>query len=135
MTLAQIDRQLVLGEIRFTLRGSARAQAALQEHYGLDSLKAVGARLSQTEEWGIDDVVALVYAALRTHHPDVSKDDVLGMLDEHGLEAPLAAALEAFTAAMPQGALAAEQGEGSAGGNPRRNGRSTASSRSVPRSG
>lgn len=122
---ASIERQISVAGKSYTLKYSARAFAALQDHYGLKSMKAVQERLGDAEQFGIDDMVAVIWAGLRTHHRDVSKDDVLGMIDELGLEQAGAAIGAAFAGAAPM----AEEGAAGAGAAdpPMPNGASTGS--------
>lgn len=125
---ASIERQLVVGDQRYTLKYSARAWAALQDHYALPSLNAVQARLADPDRFGIPDMVAVIWAGMRTHHRDVSPDDVLGMIDEIGLEETGRAIADAFAGAAP----AVEEGAAGAGAldprpDPRPSGPSTTS--------
>lgn len=120
------DRQVTIGGSRFTLRFSVRAMAALQEHWGLPSFKAVGARMAELgDDLGVDDLVGILWAGLRTHHPDVTKEDVLDLVDAAGMDG----LVDAMAAAL-EGALADGSGEGgraAATGHPRKTGRSRAS--------
>lgn len=83
---ANPERQISIAGKSYTLKYSARAWAALQDHFGLSSLKAVQARLADQDQFGVGDMVAVLWAGLRTHHREVSQDDVLEMIDAMGLE-------------------------------------------------
>lgn len=106
------DRQIVIdrdGEQQtYTLRFSIRAMAALQDHYGLASLDAVGRKLQDTENLAIQDMVAIMWAGLRTHHRDMTMDHAMDILDELGVEGMQRTLGEAMDGAMPE----AEDGEG-----------------------
>lgn len=93
------DRQITVGGQTYTLRFSIRALACLQEHYGLESIDAVGHRLADTEKFGVEDLIAIVWAGLRTHHREVDKEQVLDMLDEVGVAGIEGVVGDAFAAA------------------------------------
>lgn len=98
---ANADRQIVIGDNRYTLRFSVRAMAALQDHYQLPSLTAVGEKLQDSDNLSVKDMVAMLWAGLRTHHRDVSLEDALDMLDEMGLENMQSMLGDAMQGAMP----------------------------------
>lgn len=107
------DRQITVGGKTYTLRFSIRAMAALQEHWGLKSINGIGAKLEALgDDMGADDLVAVVWSGLRTHHPELSKDDALSMLDEVGLGGLDGVIGDAFAAAAPP----KQPSEGSGGG-------------------
>ena len=86
MATGIIEGQFEAGGKSYRVRLSVKALGALQHHYGLQSIDEVDAKLlafSQTSS--VDDMVAILWASLRSHHPDVGKDQVLDMLDEIGL--------------------------------------------------
>lgn len=104
---ASADRPVTVGERSLTLRYSLKAFAALQDHFGAKSINGVVAKLNEIgEDLSVDDLVALFYAGLRSHHPDVSPEDTLDMLDELGPQAIGGEIMQAF--------LAAVDGEGAA---------------------
>lgn len=106
---ALADRQLEAGGRVYTLRFSVRAMAALQDHYGVASFNDVAERLQNVAAIGAGDLVAIVWAGLRTHHPEVTKDEVLGILDEIGPAGVLAVTGEAFAAAAPPDGVGAAE--------------------------
>jgi hypothetical protein len=100
---ASIDQQLVVGDRSYTLRFSVRAMAALQDHFGLNSLTAVGQKLQESaNDLSVKDMTALLWAGLRTHHPEVTMDQALGILDELGVEGMQESLGKALYGAMPQ---------------------------------
>ena len=81
MSLA--DRVISLGGRDFTLRYSVRAMAALQDHWGLKSFQEVSNRMEVLDEQlSAHDLVGILWAGLRTHHREMTKDDVMDILDE-----------------------------------------------------
>ena len=50
---------------------------------------------------GALDFTALLWAGLRTHHPQITKDDCLGMLDDMGVEQATYDVFGALMAAAP----------------------------------
>jgi hypothetical protein len=122
------DRQVSIGGEDFTLRYSFRAFAALQEHWGMASMQEVIGRLVR-RDLGADDLVGIVWAGLRTHHPDATKERVLDALDAvgvGGLPGLLAAIQGAILASLPQ--PEEDKGAGAkAGARPSTAGRSPAS--------
>lgn len=128
---ALADRQITVGEETFTLRFSVRAMGALQDHFGLQSLNEVGPRLqAMGDNMGVTDLAAVLWAGLRTHHPDLTKDDALGLLDDAGLGGLDDIIGEAFAAAAPDDG----EGGGESAQNPPKSGRSTARSKKARRS-
>jgi len=109
---ASADRQLVVGDCSYTLRFSLRAMAALQDHFGLTSLDAVGLKLQDTANLGVNDMAAMLWAGLRTHHRDTTLDEALGILDELGLEGMEAALGPAMQAAMPDATPTTDEAAG-----------------------
>lgn len=99
-SVSDVDLRLPDGRT-FTIRYSIRAQAALQKHFGLPSLAAVGARLSDGANLGVDDIVALLWAGLRTHHPEMGLDDAMEIADDLGPAGLMAFVQGAFGAAAP----------------------------------
>jgi hypothetical protein len=106
---ASADRTLVVGGRSYTLRFSIRAMAALQDHYDLQSLDAVGKKLQDTANISIDDMVAIMWAGLRTHHRDTTMEDALDILDELGMEGMQKTLGEAMAGAMPDGGSDADR--------------------------
>lgn len=121
---ANPDIQITASGKNLTLRFSAKALAAMQDHWGATHLGEVGNRLAALERGvtSIDDCVAIFWAGLRTHHPEVSKADALDMLDDMGMDDFLGALGDALGASGGEGG-------GEATANPPR-GQSTKSSNS-----
>jgi len=97
------DRQISVGEKSYTLRFSVRAMAALQEHFGLHNLNDTAAKVYGLAKSGasLDDLVALLWAGLRTHHPAMSKQNVLDLVDDLGVDGLQLAIIEGLAAAAP----------------------------------
>lgn len=113
---ASADHAVTLGGRAYTLRYSIKAMVALQDHFGLRSVSEVGRRLVDAEAFGALDVVAVVHAGLRTHHPDVTVEALTDLLDEIGLDATQAAIGMAFAAATPDAPAGGGDAGGDAGG-------------------
>lgn len=96
----------------YTLRFSVIAIAALQDHYGLDSLEAAGRKLSELSTASITDLQAIVWAGLQTHHRGLTKERALEILDTLGMFALRTLLAQALTAALPP--EIAGEGEGRA---------------------
>ena len=103
------DQQVRIGKHSYTLRYSVKALAALQDHWGLQSFAEVGERLSSIGTgMNADDLVGILWAGLRTHHPDIDKEAVLDLIDDAGMDG----LVDAMTAAITGGLPSAESGEG-----------------------
>lgn len=124
---ASPDVQIVIAGQPYTLRFSAKALAAMQDHWQLDSLDAVGRKLGGLESGNasLTDFTAILWAALRTHHPDVTLDHALDMFDEMGVDGLLT------TLGNALGGSTVEGGGDDAPANPPRRGRSRASKSSA----
>lgn len=97
--------------VSYRLRYSIKAMGALQDHYSLSSINEVAERLQIDSEMGADDIVAIVWAGLRSHHPEVTKPQVLDMLDELGLEEMQVLMTKAFAAQAPRGEAGSDDRE------------------------
>lgn len=129
MKRANPDVQIEAGGKALTLRFSAKALAAMQDHWELASLDAVGEKLGslETGESTVDDYTAILWAALRTHHPEVTVEAAFDLLDDMGIEGFMEALSTTLSASSAEGG-------GDASANPPRRGRSTGSSRSAGKS-
>lgn len=98
----QIDRQFRAGEKTYTARLSILALGALQSYYKVSSLDEVDKRLiAFAKSTNIDEMGAMMWAVLRTHHPDIDKDGALRILDDLGLEGAMAVFRDVFAGASP----------------------------------
>lgn len=97
---ASPDKQITIGGKSLTLRFSARAVMALQDLWGLETEEEVMARLAKPKS-KIGDFVDVLWASFRTHHPELSREEVLEMIDAEGLDGLAASAQEVISAAMP----------------------------------
>lgn len=59
----------------------------------MDRLKKPGAKIS--------DFVDILWASFRTHHPELSREEVLALVDDGGLDGLAKSAQEVISAAMP----------------------------------
>ncbi len=126
MKRANPDIQIEAGGASYTLRFSAKALAAMQDHWELPTLDAVVEKLNQLEtgEVTIADYTAILWAALRTHHAIVTMDQALDIFDDMGVDGLTSAITDAMSAGSAEGGS-------DASGNPPKRGRSTGSSRSA----
>jgi hypothetical protein len=108
---------MVVGDLTYTLRYGVRAMAALQDHYKLASFDEVGQRLGNPKAFGANDIVAILWAGLRTHHRDLSMDDAMDLVDGMGLDEVQEVIGKAFDAGSPP-AIADRQGEAGAEAGP-----------------
>lgn len=127
MKRASPDFQMIAGERSLTLRFSTKALAAMQDHWGCKTLNEVGAKLEglEGEDTTLDDFAAILWAALRTHHPAITKDEAYDLLDDMGLAYFQTVMMEAMAGSSSSGA--SEGGGGDASAPPRKRGRSNAS--------
>lgn len=100
----------------YTLRFGVESLAVLQDHWQLGNLNAVMLKVATMDggELVKDDYVAIMWAALRTHHPELSQTDAAAILDFLGLHN--------LTVLLSKSAGAAFSGEGGGEGataNPR----------------
>jgi hypothetical protein len=77
------DRQITAAGQTYTIRFGLKAILALQDEWGLEDEKAVEARLGAATN---RDFPTILWAALRTHHPELTPDAVLGWLDDAGID-------------------------------------------------
>ena len=92
------DVDVTIGGRSFRLRYSIKATLALRDKWGLGSDREVQARMSKPT---MSDFVDIFWAGLRTHHPEVTPDDVLTLLDDAGAEGMASAVTQALSAASP----------------------------------
>lgn len=87
MKFASADIQFALDGKPLTLRFSARALAALQDHWQLGDLDQVAGKLAEIEQGklSVQDAAAMLWAGLRTHHPEVTLDEAFDVLDGMGI--------------------------------------------------
>ena len=99
------DVQFEAGGRALTLRFSIKALVALQDHWQLDSLDEVSHRLGQLQTGGLGaiDLAAILWAALRSHHSDLTVDDAIDILDDTGVQNFEYLITRAVAAAAPEG--------------------------------
>ena len=112
----------------YTARMSVEGWAALQEHWDLSNLDATVQRLGEVEggKFPVSDISSILWAMLRTHHPEVTLEEARRMADDMGIPNFLSLTGRCAAASLPDG-----EGGGKAPANPLRRwwsrGRSTAS--------
>lgn len=109
------DTQIQIGEKSYTVRFSVRAMNALQEHWKLKSFQEVAKKISTLQEnVQIDDLVGFVWAGLRTHHRDLTKEDVFDLIDEVGVQGIEGLLSSALSGSLPTGSVTkgGESGDG-----------------------
>ncbi len=92
------DVPFKIGEVEYTLRFSLKAQLALKDQWGLEKDDDVQKRMQSLET---GDVVDVLWAALRSHHPDVDRDAVIDLLDDAEQEDFEVAMASVISGAMP----------------------------------
>ena len=92
------DVPIRLGDRDLLLRYSYKATIALKELWGFESERDVQARMA---EGRMDDFKDILWAGLRSHHPELSVEAVVDLLDDAGAEGMTEAVDHAITAAAP----------------------------------
>ena len=101
--VANPDVPLVIGTKQFHLRFGLRAFLTLQREFGLKDANEVQAHIANNTG-DLELMITVVWAALQTHHKDVSKDDLIDMLDGVDLAEVAASLATAMAAAAPPNA-------------------------------
>ena len=81
------ERQVTIDGKSYTMKYSLKAYVALQDHFKLSSIDEVVARLNDPTKLGMMDIVALMWAGLRSHHRDVTMEDAFELADSVGINA------------------------------------------------
>lgn len=87
MNKAAQETQIVVDGKSYTLKFSLKAYVALQDHFKVASIDEVVQRLNDPTKLGMMDIVAMLWAGLRSHHKDATMEDALDMADSAGLQA------------------------------------------------
>lgn len=105
MAQALADIQFVIGDKPFTFRLSAKAWAALQDHWDLANMDQALVKLADMESGKLHakDLGAILWAGLRTHHPDIDQETAFTLLDDMGVPSFMVLVQRAATAALPEG--------------------------------
>lgn len=98
--VASPDVPLTLGGKQFTLKFGLRAFLTLQREFGLKNAEEVQAHIANNTG-DMDLMITVVWAALQTHHRDVSKDDLIDYLDGDNLATVASSLSTAMAAATP----------------------------------
>ena len=94
------DTPIIINGKTYQIRFGLRAILALKRKWNLADQRAVQAYITSNKE-DLEVMVTVVWAALQTHHRDLSEDQVLDMLDGGDLSAITGALVEAMAAAQP----------------------------------
>lgn len=117
----------------FVLRMNTNALCALEQAMG-EHVHKLGARVMNP---GLQDLRALLYAALRARHPGMTANDAGDLIDRAGYEGTMTAVLEAFRLGFPAAKPGEKKGKAAEGKDPGTGPRSSPTRRkqgSVPRS-
>lgn len=98
--VANPDVPLVIGGKQFHLRFGLRAFLTLQREFGLKDANEVQAHIANNTG-DLELMITVVWAALQTNHREISKDDLIDMLDGEDLVAVAAGLSTAMAAAAP----------------------------------
>lgn len=88
------DKPITIGGKNLNLRFSLRAMIALKDHWKLsddEDMQAKGATtgdqkvIDRLSNPTMEDFVVIVWAACRSHHPEMTLDDVLSLIDDGGI--------------------------------------------------
>lgn len=83
-----IDRQTKIAGRDYTLRFSWKAVAALGDLWGCKTPDETLTKLGEMQKQKNLDIKSgadLLWASLRTHHAEISRDQIDDMIDEHGV--------------------------------------------------
>lgn len=110
MTKQTQDSVITLGGQNFTIRFSIKATLFLQEHWGLENERQVQARMASAT---MQDFIDIVWAGLQRHHPELTRDQVVDLLDDSGTEGLQTAVSDLMGAsAAPAPKSPPEEGQG-----------------------
>lgn len=103
------DLEVQFGELHLKLRFSMKGLLALRDLWKCERDAEVQIRLNRGS---VTDLIDFIWAACRTHHPEVTRDQLIDLFDELGGE-PLVKAVEDLVGAQaapadPKEAPAAE---------------------------
>lgn len=90
------DVPIELGGRSLTLRFSIKATLALKEKWGLEHEREVQAKMARAS---MAEFIDIVWAGLRTHHPEVTHEQVVDLLDDAGADGMQSAVERALSAA------------------------------------
>lgn len=88
------DKSVTVGGRKLTVRYSLRATLFLKEQWKLEEDREVQARMARA---GMSDFVDIFWAGLQTHHRELTRDQVLDLLDEEGMEGLAVVVTDAIT--------------------------------------
>lgn len=104
------DLEVQFGELHLKLRFSMKALLALRDLWKVQADNEIQLRLNRG---AVTDLLDFVWAATRTHHPEVTRDQLIDLFDELGGE-PLVQAVQDLVGAQ---AAPTDPKETPAGGN------------------
>lgn len=100
MTASLQDRRIEIGGQTYTIRVSIKFFLALQERWDLANDSEVRAAIPDKAK-NMRGMVDVVWAGLQTHHPNLSWDDVLSLLDQADMGKVAEALTQGMEAAAP----------------------------------
>lgn len=92
------DVPIEIGGRSYLLRYSIKATLALKDRWKCESDREVQARMAKAT---MEEFVDIFWAGLRTHHPEVTPEQVLDLLDDAGADGMTSAVTQALNAAAP----------------------------------
>lgn len=95
------DVELKIGDKTYTLRFSTRATMDLMDLWNLKDQRDLQAAM-QDRGKTIGGMIEVVWAALRTHHRDLTVDNVIDLLDAEDLGDVMERVGEAISRAIPE---------------------------------
>lgn len=99
-TAALPDIPMKIGATTYQLRFGVRAILALQRKWALSDQNEVRAKIA-AESKNLETMIDVVWAALQTHHRELTPEDVLDFLDGGDLGEMVTALGQAMEAASP----------------------------------
>ncbi len=97
----QPEKQITLGGRVFRLRYSLRAFAALQAHFGTESLVETVARVTDISKLDTLDMAVMFWSGCLSHHPDLTPEEVIALIDAEGFQGIAAALDMSLKASLP----------------------------------
>lgn len=110
MTKQTQDSVITLGGQNYTIRFSIKATLFLQEQWGLANEREVQARMASAT---MQDFIDIVWAGLQRHHPELTRDQIVDLLDDagtDGLQTAVSDLMGASAAPAPKSPQDAGQG-------------------------
>lgn len=98
---------LQVGDVTYTMQLSPHALAMLKKEKGLGLKGIIDALQEMGDDPDFDLIVAILWASMQDHHPEMTIEDAAKLYPAGGLEEIIEKVQEVLTAAFPKQAAAA----------------------------